>query len=88
MKIHSIYDAGDTFADRYSVYYKGRGTLACVPGEKKRMRMCRAMSGAPCHPQGFGQMTSGLPGKHNGKRIQFEDLPEACQKLVLRDLES
>jgi hypothetical protein len=40
------------------------------------------------HPQGFGQHGRGLIGKHNGKRIKFEELPPDCQRLVMRDLES
>jgi hypothetical protein len=44
------------------------------------------MSVHPQHPQGFGQWSSGNIGKHNGKKITFEELPEDCQKLVLQDL--
>jgi hypothetical protein len=86
MRIHSIYDAGDTVADRYTVYYKGRGTLDAIWNGRTRLRTCRAMSVHPQHPQGFGQWSSGNIGKHNGKKITFEELPEDCQKLVLQDL--
>lgn len=84
MKIHSIYDNGGETFDRYTVYYKGRGTLDYRP--QGTFRFCVGMSENPFHPQGYGQHGSGMPGKHNGKRIKFEDLPEQCQKLVLQDL--
>jgi len=86
MKIHSIYRSPE-YADQYTVYYKGRGTLWLAHTMNKKFRMCRCMSTHPCHPQGIGIMGDGLPGKHNGKKITFEELPEDCQKLVLRDLE-
>jgi hypothetical protein len=84
MKIHSVYDnEGETF-DRYTVFYSGRGVFH--PSDL-RMRMHVGMSEHPFHPQGFGQHGYGMPGRHVGKRIKFEDLPPDCQKLVLQDLE-
>lgn len=66
--------------DRYTVVYldhkeRERGTYSA-----------RAMSSDPFHPQGFGQMCIAMPGRHLGKRIKFEDLPEDCQKVVKQDL--
>lgn len=84
MKIHSIYDNGGESADRYTVYYKGRGTINSINGS----RDCVAMDDRPFHPQGFGQHGQGMPGKHNGKRIKFEELPPDCQRLVMQDLNS
>lgn len=75
------YDSGPNgFWDRYTVVYldhkeRGRGTYSA-----------RAMSARPFHPQGFGQMTTAMLGRHLGKRIKFEDLPEDCQKVVKQDL--
>lgn len=84
MKIHSIYDNGGETLDRYAVYYKGRGSL--YHNSQATFRYFLSMSENPSHPQGYGQHGWGMPGKHNGKRIKFEDLPEQCQKLVLQDL--
>ncbi len=98
MKIHSVYDAGGS-GDRFTVYYKGRGSLSPTfvrigtPGKLgnnrryQRTRMCLGMSGAPFHPQGVCQHGYGIPGRHNGKRIKFEDLPADCKKAVMQDLE-
>ena len=80
MKIHSIYDNGGETADRYTVYYSGRGSI------DNGLRACVGMSGSPFHPQGFGQHGYGQPGKHNGKRMDFQSLPADCQKLVKQDL--
>jgi hypothetical protein len=85
MKIHSIYDNGGETCDRYVVYYKGKGSLGGMIGNK-RGRLFFGMSESPCHPQGFGQHGYGLVGKHNGKKIKFEELPQECQKAVLADL--
>jgi hypothetical protein len=74
------YDNEGRSYDRYTVIYmsepeKAHNTYASVD-----------MSSAPFHPQGFGQHGTATPGKHLGKRIRFEDLPEDCKKLVRRDL--
>jgi hypothetical protein len=85
MKIHSIYDAGENGgADRYTVYYKGRGTLDHT--SRGTLRACLGMSDNPFHPQGVGMHGTGQPGKHNGKRITFDQLPADCQKAVEWDL--
>jgi hypothetical protein len=82
MKVHTVYDFGpDASLDRYTVYFKGRGSI------DGKFRMCLAMSGAPFHPQGFCQHVYGMVGKHNGKKIRFEDLPESCQRAVQMSLE-
>jgi hypothetical protein len=77
LKIKAIYDNGGETLDQYTVYYNTR---------YRQLYDCRGMSKHPCSPQGFGQCSSGKLGRHNGKRINFEDLPEDCQKLVNRDL--
>lgn len=74
------YDSGGEFFDRYTVIYldepeRGRDTFTAV-----------GMSEHPFHPQGFGQHCTATSGRHLGKLIAFEDLPEDCQKLVKRDL--
>ena len=84
MKIHSIYDNGGKTADRYTVYYKGRGAVSWSSGF--RFRACLGMSGAPFHPQGIGTHGAGMTGRHNGKRITFDQLPADCQRAVLMDL--
>ena len=84
MKIHSIYDNGGETADRYTVYYSGRGTVRhTVDGT---MRFCVCMNAAPFHPQGIGQHGEGMPGRHNGRKISWADLPKDCQRVVEQDL--
>lgn len=36
----------------------------------------------PFDPQGFGQHTSAMPGKHLGKRVAFADMPEQVQRFA------
>ena len=78
MKIKAIYDNGGETFDRFTVYYTER--------ERNGFYMGRGMSEHPCHPQGFGQCVSGQLGKHNGKRIKFDELPTDCRKLIKSDL--
>ena len=86
MKIHSIYDAGDNAgADRYTVYYKGRGAVSWSSGF--RFRACLGMSDNPFHPCGIGMHGTGTPGRHNGRRITFDLLPADCRRAVMQDLE-
>jgi hypothetical protein len=71
--------------DRYTVVFTGN-----YPG---RGGLCRyvGMSGAPFHPQGFGQhgesetIIDRPTYGHLGKKITFADLPEDCQRLVISD---
>lgn len=78
MKI-KCYDNGGKTADRFTVIYsdypEGNGTFWAV-----------GMSADPFHPQGFGQHCTARPGRHLGRRIAFEELPDDCQKLVRRAL--
>ena len=69
--------------DRYTVVFSGN--------YRGRQRLCRylGMSGAPFHPQGFGQhgesetIIDWPTYGHLGKKIKFQDLPEDCQKLAM-----
>lgn len=84
------YDNGGKTFDRYTVVFTGR---------QGGGRSGRGMSAHPTHPQGFGQWFDydrAQLGRgqhavdrpayaHLGKRITFEDLPEDCRALILRD---
>lgn len=86
--IKAVYDDGKSI-DRYTVYYSRRSDWGIVRGThsfQMNLYPCVGMNCAPFHPQGFGQHGSGCLGRHNGKRIRFEDLPADCQKLVMQDL--
>jgi hypothetical protein len=92
-----IYDNGGTenggTVDRYTVVFAGnynnigrRDTERFI-GEHPVI----GMSGAPFHPQGFcchesyGYIIDRPKYGHLGKKIKFEDLPEDCQKVIIRD---
>ena len=81
MKNIRIYDNGGASFDRYTVVFMNE------PEYQPGTFMALGMSEHPFHPQGFGQHCAAMPGRHLGKRIKFEDLPEDCQKLVKQDLE-
>ena len=82
----AIYDNGGKTIDRYTVVY--------TPWELDGVPVFPyvGMSGAPFHPQGFGQhgeLVGIRPVRGPGERvIAFSDLPEDCQKLVRSDLAS
>lgn len=73
----AVYDNGGRTIDRYTVAYLD------IP-EGKYVSML-AMNDEPFHPQGFCQHTSGMVGKHLGKRIAFDSLPADCQLAVTQD---
>jgi hypothetical protein len=80
------YDNQGETADRFTVVFSGRYRHK-TGGEFWYV----GMSGAPFHPQGIGQHGSHHKQidwptyGHLGKKISFDQLPEDCQKLVLRD---
>ena len=79
-----IFDAGpDGAADRYTIAFKG------WRGRDGMAYPYLAASEAPFHPQGFGQHGESrtfLTGRHLGRRIRFEDLPEQVQRFVLQNI--
>jgi hypothetical protein len=75
-----IYDNGGKSFDRFTAVYLDQ------PERQPKTFAARGMSSNPFHPQGFGQWTYAMIGRHLGKRIDFHSLPEDCQKLVLSDL--
>lgn len=76
----ACYDNGGKTCDRFTVIY------ADYPERSVNTFQARGMNETPFHPQGFGQMTSAMPGRHLGRRIKFAALPADCQKLVTQDL--
>lgn len=81
-KLIRIYDNGGKSFDRYTVVFMDEVERTTVDG---KLYAALAMSAFPFHPQGFGQHTSAMPGKHLGRRIKFDDLPQDCQKCVAQD---
>jgi hypothetical protein len=41
------------------------------------------MSDHPNHPQGFSQFTEGQEGRHLGKKVPWEDVPENIRKHII-----
>lgn len=83
MKILAIYDNQGKSFDRYSVYFDA------IEKEvfNAKLYLCLAMSENPYSPLGFCQHTSGQIGRHNGKKISFEQLPIDCQKEIINHIE-
>ena len=79
-----IYDAGDNFADRYTIAFRGYRV------ERYGMIYPYLASGAaPFHPQGFGQHGESrlfMTGKHLGKRVAFETLPDTVQRFIIQNI--
>lgn len=80
MKIKAIYDNNGDTLDRYTVVYD------LIERDSPRLYAARGMSTHPMHPQGIGEFTTVMLGKHLGKRITFKLLPRDCQALVKADL--
>jgi hypothetical protein len=74
-----IYDNGGKSFDRYTAVFmdqpeRGNGMFAAV-----------GMSEHPFHPQGFGQHTVAMVGRHLGKLIDRAALPQDCRILLQQD---
>jgi len=76
------YDNDGKTADRYTVIFLDH------PENQPGCFSALGMDARPFHPQGFGQHTSAMPGRHLGRRIAFAKLPPDCQRLVDLDLRS
>ena len=78
------FDAGDNFADRYTIAFRGYR----VP-DFGMVYPFLAAGPTPFHPQGFGQHGESrefLTGRHLGKRIAFDALPADVQRFVLQNI--
>lgn len=84
-KVCRIFDTGPNGAfDRYTVAFKGYRVTGCG-----MIYPYLASSDNPFHPQGFGQhgeSSDFLTGKHLGKRVSFESLPEQVQEFILQNI--
>ena len=74
-----VYDAGDSVYDRYTVIYKayrarGYGLIYPYLGVSE--------NGSYYH----GEHNASIRGPHLGRRVAFENLPEAVQKTIIADL--
>ena len=78
-----IYDnvAARTF-DRYTAVFMDRR----YDNRSKDLFEALGFSDNPFAPQGFGQHTSAMPGRHLGKRIKFEQLNADCQQFIKQNL--
>lgn len=75
-----IYDNNGKTFDRYTVLFMDQ------PENRPGCYAALGMSDRPFHPQGFGQHTVAMPGRHLGRRIELQDLPEDCRRLVAQNL--
>lgn len=82
-KICRIFDKPE-YADRYTIAF--RGYRDPVFGMTYPYL---ASSNRPFHPQGFGQHGESrefLTGRHLGKRVSFESLPDQVQQFILQNI--
>ena len=83
-KVCRIFDSGENFADRYTIAFKGyrvSGYGMVYP--------YLASGGTPFHPMGFGQHGESkyfLTGKHLGKRVEFDSLPDQVKTFILENI--
>lgn len=81
-KIIRVYDNGGKTSDRYLVVLAKRGYVMANPAHHPML----SMSDEPSHPQGVSLFGEGRIGKHLGKRIKFDDLPEKVRIHALERL--
>jgi hypothetical protein len=86
-----IYDAGESVADRYLIAFRGYRYSWIERGQTQSQMIYPYLSASDCpfHPQGFGQHGESrffLDGKHLGKRVSFDSLPESVKKFILQSI--
>ena len=67
----------ESHRDRFTVYFD------FIEDDYHGYYGCIGMSENPFNYLGFCQHSSGLLGKHNGRKISFENLPFDCQKAII-----
>lgn len=77
MKIIACYDNGGKTFDRYTIVFDSKHDVQGLFNE------CLGLSNDPSSPQGFSQFSGCQMGRHLGKKLRFEQLPEHVQKHVL-----
>lgn len=87
------YDNGGETIDRYTCVFTGNYNNI-GKGRKSDRRydefIYLGMSGAPFHPQGFGQHGSSVTQidrpkySHLGKKVQYDDLPSDVQLCIMQ----
>lgn len=78
-KVCRIHDIGTGF-DRYTV---------CFKGYRSRLGMVYPYLASSVNPTGYSgreESKEFMAGKHLGKRISFDELPEAVQSFVLDNI--
>lgn len=70
-----VYDNGGKTQDRYTLVFMS------FPAGNGRYE-CLGMDEQPYHPLGFRQHGTAVCGRHLGKRIRWEQLPEGCRKAA------
>jgi hypothetical protein len=82
-----VYDNGGKTFDRYTAVFSGKvwdEQFKRTPDKvKAKFKMMLGFSSNPTHPQGYSQWSEGQEGRHLGRPVKFEDLPEPLQHHVL-----
>ena len=78
MQIHAVYDNGGKTIDRY--------TILTEPWHFGKSCDVLGVSDNCDSPQGFSQWGEAYEGKHIGKKISFDALPENVQNHVVTRL--
>lgn len=76
-----LYDNFGETIDRYTAVFTDR------PESRPGTYEALAFNSDPFHPCGFGQHTQAMPGRHLGKKITLEDLPEPARQFVMQNME-
>lgn len=82
-----IYDNGGKTLDRYTLVFLNRPNDRYSDFYKNKNYEALGFSENPYHPCGFGQHTSAQCGRHLGKLIKLDDLPEKAKKFALANME-
>ena len=80
MKNVRLYDNGGKSYDRYTAVFMDR------PLGYNNLFEALGFNDFPFHPTGFGQHCHAQPGRHLGKRITLDALPDDAKQFVNQNL--
>jgi len=85
IRVRKVYDNGGKTLDRYTITFDlfDEKTRKWEPWiSHQNFLTCLGLSGGEMNYFGFSQFSSCTPGRHLGKLVKFENLPENVQEHI------
>jgi hypothetical protein len=81
--VRAAYDNGGKTYDRYTIVYNEPPRIK----DGARFYECFGASDHPTHPQGFGQHSECMLGRHLGRKVPWLEIPEEVRRVIENEAE-